>query len=107
MIYELKRYEATPGKGAALRERFARLTMPIFARLGITVEHCWEADGEPDTFIYLVSFADAAASQAAWAAFGADAEWKAGKAASEVDGPLLARQSTTVLSASAFSPATR
>lgn len=107
MIYELKRYEAHPGQGPALRERFARLTMPIFQRLGITVEHCWEPEGEPDAFVYLVSFADAAASQAAWAAFGADAEWKSGKAASEVNGPLLARQSTTVLKSSAFSPAAR
>lgn len=107
MIYELKRYEATPGNGQALRERFAQLTMPIFQRVGITVEHCWEPEGEPEVFVYLVSFADAAASQAAWQAFGADPEWKAGKAASEVNGPLLARQSTTVLSPSAFSPATR
>ncbi len=107
MIHELKRYEAAPGKGAALRERFARLTMPLFARHGITLLHCWEPEGEPDAFVYLVGFPDAAASEAAWKAFGADPEWKAGKAASEADGPLLARQSTTVLSPSAFSPGAR
>ena len=66
--------------------------------------HCWEPEGEPDTFVYLVAFADAAASEAAWKAFGADPDWKAGKAASEANGPLLARQTTTVLRPSAFSP---
>ena len=105
MIHELKHYEATPGNGRALRERFANVTVPIFRRIGIDVLHCWEKDGEPDSFYYLVSFADEAASQAAWQVFGGDAEWKAAKAASEAAGPLLARQSTTVLRPSAFSPA--
>ncbi len=105
MIHELKRYEASPGKGEALRERFAKVTLPIFHRLGIKVLHCWEPEGEPDSFHYLVSFRDAADSQAAWAAFGADPQWRSAKAASETDGPLLARQTTTVLHPSAFSPA--
>ena len=104
MIHELKRYDATPGKGWALRERFAKLTMPLLKRHGITVLHCWEPEGEPDSFVYLVSFADASASDAAWKAFAADPEWKAGKAASEIDGPLLASQGTTLLKPSYFSP---
>ncbi len=104
MIHELKRYEAVPGKGQALRERFARLTIPLFRRHGIQLLHCWEPEGEPDAFYYLVSFPDEAASRAAWQAFGADPEWKAGKAASEADGPLRAGESTVVLRPSAFSP---
>lgn len=107
MIHELKHYEATPGNGCALRERFANVTMPIFHRIGVNVLHCWEKDGEPDSFYYLVTFADEAASQAAWQAFGGDAEWKTAKAASETTGPLLARQTTTVLHPSGFSPAIR
>lgn len=105
MIHELKHYEATPGNGRALRERFANVTMPIFRRIGINVLHCWESDGDPDSFYYLVSFADEAESQAAWQAFGSDAEWKGAKAASETAGPLLARQTTTVLRPSAIFPA--
>jgi hypothetical protein len=97
MIHELKHYVATPGNGEALRNRFANVTMPIFARLGIQVEQRWEDPSDADGMYYLVSFADAAASAAAWSAFGADAEWKAAKAASETQGPLLSRQSTTVL----------
>ena len=107
MIHELKKYVAAPGRGPALRDRFAQLTMPIFARHGITLLQCWEPEGEPDTFYYLVGFPDAAASETAWKAFGADPDWKTGKAASELDGPLLASQSTVVMRPSAFSPAAR
>lgn len=97
MIHELKHYIATPGNGNALRTRFADVTMPIFQRLGIEVLQRWEDPADPDGLFYLVSFADEAASAAAWSAFGADAEWKAAKAASETNGPLLASQRTTVL----------
>ena len=105
MIHELKRYEATPGNEQALRDRFGKMTMPIFRRLGINVLHCWQADDEKQSFYYLVSFPDEAARQAAWQAFGSDAEWKAAKAASETAGPLLASQTTTLLHPCSFSPA--
>ena len=41
---------------------------------------------------------DANARKKAWAAFGADADWAAAKAASEIDGPLLKSQVISVLS---------
>lgn len=104
MIYELKRYVAHEGKSEALQRRFAEQTMPIFRRVGIEVMQCWTAPAEPGVFYYLVRFPDAAASELAWAAFGADAEWKAAKAASEKDGPLLASQSTVRLQPTGFSP---
>lgn len=105
MIYEFKTYRATAGSAEALKKRFQEKTMPIFARLGIEVVHCWTSDAEPDAFFYMVRFESEEASKAAWAAFGADAEWKAAKAASEVNGPLLASQSTVPLKPTAFSPA--
>ena len=105
MIHELKRYVAHEGKSDALVRRFQQVTMPIFERLGIRVVHCWTAPAEPGVFYYLVAFDSDAASERAWAAFGADAEWKAAKAASETSGPLLASQSTLRLAPTSFSPA--
>lgn len=105
MIYELKRYMPRPGKGPALKERFARVTMPIFARLGIRVLHCWEDAADRDAFVYLVAFDDATQRDAAWKAFGADEEWITAKAASETEGPLLASQTTIELHPTGFSPA--
>ena len=104
MIHEFKTYRAAPGKIAALIKRFEQTTMPIFARLGIEVLHCWTSAAEPDAFFYMVRFASAEAGKDAWAAFGADAEWKAAKAASETEGPLLASQTTVYLQPTAFSP---
>jgi hypothetical protein len=46
----------------------------------------------------MTRFADEDARKNAWAAFGADAEWAAAKAASEIDGPLLKSQVVSVLS---------
>jgi hypothetical protein len=104
VIHELKRYVPHDGKSEALQRRFAEKTMPIFRRLGIEVVQCWTAPAEPGVFYYMVRFEDEAASEKAWAAFGADAEWKAAKSASETDGPLLASQSTVRLHPTGFSP---
>jgi hypothetical protein len=104
VIHELKRYVAREGKAEAMQRRFAESTMPVFRRVGIDLVQCWTAPAEPGVFYYLVRFADEAASDRAWAAFAADPEWKAAKAASETDGPLLASQSTVRLQPTAFSP---
>ena len=104
MHQEFKTYRATPGNIGALIERFHVVVMPIFARLGIEVLQCWTSADEPDAFFYTVSFASAEAGKTAWAAFGADAEWKAAKAASETNGPLLGSQSTIYLQTLDFSP---
>jgi hypothetical protein len=104
LIYELKRYVAHDGKAEALVRRFEASTLPIFRRVGIELVQCWTAPAEPGVFYYLVRFADQAASDKAWAAFGADPDWKDAKAASEQDGPLLASQSTVRLQPTSFSP---
>ncbi|MDB5799054.1 MAG: hypothetical protein JWP36_2956 [Paucimonas sp.] len=104
MIYELKKYVPNAGKSQALKDRFEKVTLPIFARIGIKVEHVFENPAEPEALYYMTSFASTEARDAAWKAFGADAEWKAAKAASETDGPLLGSQSSTDLAPTAFSP---
>jgi heme-degrading monooxygenase HmoA len=104
VIYEFKTYRAAPGAIGALIKRFKQTTMPIFSRLGIEVVHCWTSAAEPDAFFYMVRFDSEQAGKAAWAAFGSDAEWKAAKAASETNGPLLASQTTVYLQPTDFSP---
>lgn len=104
MIYELKKYTAQPGKAEALKARFEAHTMPIFARLGIEIVHCWTEPAAPDAFWYLTRFASGEARDAALQAFSTDAEWKRVKANSEAEGPLLKEQSTTALVPAEFSP---
>ncbi|GAA4329551.1 hypothetical protein GCM10023144_16510 [Pigmentiphaga soli] len=107
MIYELRTYTARPGKHEALVRRFGQHTMPIFARLGIEVVHCWTRPDAPDDFCYLTRFESEAQKQQALQAFAADEEWKRVKAASETDGPLLASQTVLALNPVDFSPADR
>ncbi|MDB5776270.1 MAG: hypothetical protein JWP38_2403 [Herbaspirillum sp.] len=102
MIHEFKTYRATPGNHQALVDRFQKVTLPICDRLGIKVLHCWTSADEPDAFFYLTGFESKQACKDAWAAFVADAEWKAAKAASEVNGPLLASQTTIYLDPAPF-----
>jgi hypothetical protein len=104
MIYELKKYVPANGKAIALKERFEKVTLPIFARVGIHVEHVFENPAEPEALYYLTSFDSTERRDAAWKAFGADAEWRSAKAASETDGPLLGSQTSVELHRTAFSP---
>lgn len=96
MIYEMKIYTPHAGKGAAMRNRFLAVVRPIFKRSGIDLVDVYGINGSDD-LCYIVRFPDEAARERAWAAFKDDAEWTAAKAASEVDGPLLKSQATTLM----------
>jgi hypothetical protein len=41
-----------------------------------------------------------------WQAFADDPEWQAGEAASEVDGPLVVKATSTILTPTDYSPLT-
>jgi hypothetical protein len=97
MIDEYLIYVATPGKRAALLERFTTKTLALFVKHGITVTGFWTARDQADTLTYLCRFTDEAARKAAWDAFNADPEWAAVKAQTERDGPLVASRTVTVL----------
>ncbi len=106
MIYELRIYDAAPGKLTNINRRFNDHTMGLFARHGITVTDFWEhAEGADDgQLIYICEFADQAAMDAAWESFRADPEWIAAKAASEVDGELVAHITSIVMTRTPYSP---
>ncbi|HMO59889.1 MAG TPA: NIPSNAP family protein [Roseiflexaceae bacterium] len=107
MVYELRTYWAAPGKIDALHARFRTLTLRIFERYAMQVVAFWtptlatDASGD---LVYIMAFADETALRQAWEAFRADAEWQAGKAASEVDGVLAARVESVVLTPTDYSP---
>lgn len=97
MIYELKRYVAADGKFDDLVNRFADRTLPVFERVGIKVVNCWTCPDEPGVFYYMTHFDTEQRRVSAWKAFAEDTEWRETKAASEVNGPLLASQTSTLL----------
>ncbi len=106
MIYELRVYEVFPGKMEALHRRFEEVTVPLWQRLGVTIVGFWNTMIGPshNQLVYILAFPDAAAVDAAWTAFRADPEWQAGKAASEVDGPIVSRLTNTLMDPTDYSP---
>ncbi len=76
--FELRTYVVRPG-GAGdadlLHKRFRDATMSFFKKHGMEVVGFWQPVSKPDTLIYVLAFKDAAARDAAWAAFSADPGW--------------------------------
>jgi hypothetical protein len=109
-VFELRTYQAAPGRAAALHDRFRTHTLGLFARHGIEVVGFWVprgADGTPtDRLVYLLAFADRAAATAAWDAFRADPDWVAAKAGSEQDGSLTTSIESVFLDPTDYSPLT-
>jgi len=107
-LFELRTYQAAPGKYDALQARFRDHTVGLFAKHGLELVGFWlplDLDGQPtDTLIYLLVFGDRAAANQAWKAFGSDPAWVEVKAASEVDGPLTLTIESVFLTAADYSP---
>jgi hypothetical protein len=92
-------YEAAEGRADAMRRRFCdHVATKFFPRHGIELVGVFTAPAEDGRLTYMTRFADEDARKKAWAAFGADPEWLALKAASETEGPLLKNQIISVLS---------
>lgn len=106
MIYEYRVYEAAPGKMTSLQDRFRDHTLAIFERHGMKNVGYWTADvGDyNDRLIYLLAFENVAQREKAWASFRNDPEWQRVRDESELDGPLTARITNSLLVPTDFSP---
>ena len=105
MIYELRIYEAIPGKLPALNERFAKITMGYFEKYGLKMVGFWTDEvGTSNRLTYLLAFDDMAHRDKAWAGFRADPERVKAFAETEKDGPLVARVINTIMRPTAYSP---
>lgn len=103
MLYELRTYNAAPGKIDALNARFRDHTCDLFARHGIGVAGFWINRADPNQLIYICTFQDAAQMESAWAAFRDDPEWQAARAESERNGPLVASIESVVMDPTDYS----
>ncbi|MGH3170524.1 MAG: NIPSNAP family protein, partial [Trebonia sp.] len=97
VIYELREYVAHAEMAEKLHRRFADHTFELFRRHGLTLVHFWTDPARPERIVYLLVFDSQEQRDTAWAAFQADPDWKAVKAASEADGPVLASSSSSLL----------
>lgn len=105
MIYELRVYDAVPGKLPALNERFEKITLGYFEKYGTKVVGFWTDEvGTSNRLTYLLAFEDAGQRERAWTAFRADQERAAAFAETERDGPLVARVTNTIMRPTSYSP---
>lgn len=99
MIYEMRTYVPVKGRSAEMRTRFTtHVAQEFFPRHGIELVAAFvPQDATDERLVYITRFSNEDARAAAWQAFSSDAGWKAVKAASEVNGPLLESQDVQVL----------
>jgi hypothetical protein len=106
-VYELRTYTTVEGRLPALHARFRDHTLALFEKHGMTNMLYWTpTDGEAagNTLIYVLKHNSREAADASWAAFRADPEWLAAKAASEADGPIVSKVESVFMTTTDFSP---
>jgi hypothetical protein len=107
-IFELRTYQAAPGKLDDLHARFRDHTVGLFSQHGFDVVGFWvhgdrQASGD-GTLVYLLAFDSQADADAAWAAFRTDPAWIQARADSEENGILTAGVQSVFMEATDYSP---
>jgi len=105
MLYELRVYDCCPGRLPALLDRFQNTTLKIWERHGIRQAGFWTTlVGESNQQLnYLLRWESMAEREQKWNAFMIDPEWLEARAASEKDGPIIARVSNQFWQPTTFS----
>jgi hypothetical protein len=106
-VYELRTYTATEGKLANVNARFRDHTQKIFAKHNMKSIGYWtplEGPLADTTLIYILEHPSREEARKNWAAFSADPDWQKAKAASEVDGRIVAKAESVFLNPTDYSP---
>jgi hypothetical protein len=105
MIYELRVYQAAPGRMQELLDRFENITIPLWRRHGIETAGFWTTVIGPSNqrLYYFLKWESLADREAKWAAFQSDQEWIAKRAETERNGPLVANVANELLQPTRFS----
>src|SRR6266702_8785616 len=107
-FFELRTYNAAPGKLDELHARFRDHTMKLFEKHGMSNLGYWVPFGNPtnsnpaNQLIYLLAYPSREAREKSWKDFLADPEWQAAQQASEANGKLVAKVDSVYLNATGF-----
>jgi NIPSNAP protein len=105
MIYELRAYEAVPGRLPKLVARFNDHTLPLWAKHGIRQVGFWTTIvGESSNRLtYMLAWDSLADREARWTAFQNDPAWHKARDESEKDGPIVQTIANQLLAPTEFS----
>jgi len=99
--FELRIYTVREGSSAdLLHSRFRDHTTALFKKHGMTIVGFWQPVTKRDSLVYMLAYKDAAARDAAWAAFQSDPEWVKTRNAMQVN----VQVDNTFMSATDYSP---
>ncbi len=105
MIYELRTYRCLPGRLPALLKRFEEITLGFWERYGIRQAGFWttEIGDSNHELVYLLAWESLAEREQKWAAFQADPDWIAQRAATEDPRRIVQDITNQILKPTAFS----
>ena len=110
-VFELRTYQATPGKLDNLLTRFRDHTTALFKKHGMGQFGYWvpteKKDGASEKLIYILSHKDAEACAMSFKEFRSDPDWVKVKAESETSGSLTVKDGvqSVLMAPTDFSPA--
>jgi hypothetical protein len=105
MIYEMRVYEAVPGRLPDLMKRFETKTLKIWEKHGIRQAGFFTTlVGEHNQHLtYFLAWESLAEREKKWGAFFADPEWVSARAETEKNGAIVARVNSQFLTPTSFS----
>jgi hypothetical protein len=105
MIYELRIYDAVPGRLPDLISRFQKHTLKLWEKHGIRQAGFWTTlvGKSNQQLTYLLAWQSLAECERRWNAFLADPEWHAVVAETEKNGQIVQNISNEFLVPTAFS----
>jgi hypothetical protein len=106
-VYEMRTYTAADGKFDAVNARFRDHTLKLFEKHGMKSVGYWTPSEGPlvgTTLIYILEHPSREAARTNWAAFSKDPDWQKAKAASEVNGRIVAKAESVFMTATDYSP---
>ena len=106
-VFEMRTYYAHKGKMQALHARFRNHTNKLFVKHGMTLIGYWspiDPKQAEEKMVYILAYPSKEAAAKSWEGFRKDPEWLAARAASEKDGPLVAKVESVYLNPTDYSP---
>ncbi|MDA3852062.1 MAG: NIPSNAP family protein [Spirochaetaceae bacterium] len=97
MIYELRIYDIHPGRMDNIKKRFEEKTLALFEKQQMIVLDFWQ-DLNADKIYYVVQHDDVESRNRNFDAFLNDPEWLETKRLSELDGPIVQKVESFLMS---------
>ena len=107
VIYEMRRYEAMPGKMPALNEVMETLAVPVFEKVGMRLVGAWTpvAGDYTNALSYMLAWESLNEREEKWQAFFNHPDWLAGREeAGKKHGAVVSREFHTFYGPTSYSP---